>query len=102
MREIKFRAWDKVQKEMHDWDYLKGWTFRQIESQKDVVELMQYTGLKDKNDKEIYESDKIKDLDGNVGVVEFDDGSFIIRHENGTSDFIARVNHFEIVGNVYE
>ncbi|MEB3103069.1 YopX family protein [Ferviditalea candida] len=55
MRDIKFRAWDTETKEM-SYDFLgKNWLKVCIESP--FVELMQYTGLKDKNGKEIYEGD---------------------------------------------
>jgi uncharacterized phage protein (TIGR01671 family) len=55
MREIKFRAWDTETKEM-SYDFLsKNWLKVCIESP--YVELMQYTGLEDRNGKEIYEGD---------------------------------------------
>lgn len=58
MREIKFRAWNEKQKTMLDvFDSTK-----QIEFYIPLAEdweLMQYTGLKDKNGKEIYEGDII-------------------------------------------
>lgn len=58
MREIKFRAWDTETKEMSH-DFLsKNWLKVCIESP--YVELMQYTGLKDKNGVEIYEGDVLK------------------------------------------
>lgn len=60
MREIKFRAWNKKDKKMM-WSYdlvsisldLCNWTRN---SSEDII-FMQYTWLKDKNGKEIYEGD---------------------------------------------
>lgn len=63
MREIKFRAWDKVLQEMFIpiFSGSVGENINQkIENIRNDWELMQFTGLKDKNGKEIYEGDIVR------------------------------------------
>ena len=58
MREIKFRIWNSYPKQMNDWGSVKGkFNLNIFESDLAEYHVMQYTGLKDKNGKEIYEGD---------------------------------------------
>lgn len=59
MREIKFRVWDKAHAVMMDWGQYKGKLVAEDFTDDDLM-LMQYTGLKDKNGKEIYEGDILR------------------------------------------
>lgn len=116
----RFRAWDKETKTMievssinfEEYLILGGyWEFGQTESIKfDEIELMQSTGLKDKNGKEIFEGD-IVDYKGREAVVKWHGSyaSFIYRFvdelQERASDweplFLA-CYHFEVIGNIYE
>jgi len=68
MREIKFRAWNgeyMVSPEYIDRKGVAHW--RENSIPESFTELMQYTGLKDKNGKEIYEGDVITCVYSNTG-----------------------------------
>src|SRR5690348_3924275 len=112
MREIKFRAWDNREKVWLDevtvysdgsWSGKKG----DVDgySQEDECILMQYTGLKDKNGKEIYEGDIIKHDNGQISVVEWSQGDWgwfmkSIRNWNPKTGFDSSKD--EVIGNIYE
>jgi len=107
MREIKFRAWGRENEEMvfsGDRPSFSFWKWVDYDSE---TPLMQYTGLKDKNGKEIYEGDIVKD--GNyVGVVEWGVGraGFIATGGNQsmamTTRFGSKAKDCEVIGNIYE
>ena len=104
-REIKFRTWHK---ELEDMSFSTGnesafWS--KVTLYQDMYDVMQFTGLTDKNNKEIYEGDIIAGDAISGGVIEFNPGTccYIIRRSNNT--FIrleARKDSIEIIGNIYE
>ena len=106
MREIKFRVWQSKSIN-HD---NKMWKIEELpngmlesliqeQSLKKGI-LMQYTGLKDKNGKEIYEGDIINWTTEDVNdVVRFKDGTFMI---GDVCSFNVSVSNLEVIGNIYE
>ena len=118
MREIKFRAWLKEHKTMvnvaeidinHQLIYHYGFddfegNFENFNS----IELLQYTDLKDKNGKEIYEGDILFESFGErYYKVIFENGSFRAEAEGDFDEYSFDLIDIvaqgcEIIGNIYE
>ena len=113
----KFRAWDKVFKEMVqvnglvlDEQVVKV-TYKNgnvVKEDMKEYELMQSTGLKDKNGKEIFEGDIVLVLDSPYTVFyDNERGSYRLKpHDDRWNvDYMSNFAHsgnFEVVGNIYE
>lgn len=123
MREIKFRGWDKKEKILcviegyNPYDkkfYCSRYYYPRHKSPFFYIPiermiLMQYTGLKDKNDIEIYEGDIIKFYMSGVGfvkgVVIFHDFSWAIKVGDSVLKFDyfgTNLKNIEVIGNIYE
>ena len=121
MKKIKFRAYHKERKEIFeiasiDFEEKKAALSNGIIKLLNVdfkqFELLQYTGLKDKNSKEIYEGDIVLVNPGGIStwyktVVKFKEGGFIaglINEENYFYIFNPGFDSddFEVVGNIFE
>ena len=114
MRPIKFRVWlDEFNKMFYDVGLMGGELYVNIDGKGyDVVgdcrdfKLMQFTGLKDRNGREIYEGDVLKNDYGDLWVVVWKGTGFMLAL-NGESKNIYSANEYyfsscEVIGNIYE
>lgn len=139
MKEIKFRAWDGKKMYYHFppdkndhavyWTTIGpvGWNVSRISadglhnkneiifgSTRDNSDLMQFIGLNDINNNQIFEGDIIKywvsryPENKSIGYVDYNDhcAAFQVRYKNiedhYVSDFIHKFHFFEVIGNIYQ
>lgn len=115
MREIKFRAFsrifnehemffdiDIINKKDGQWFLFNNRT--RLYQSGERVAIMQFTGLYDENDKEIYEGDIIQDSSGNLLVVEWNDDTCKYQFNDGHElNDCKNYGTFKLViGNIYE
>lgn len=108
MREIKFRSWNYADKRMVSWDEMRDDHYDLYQEFKNNHTIMQFTGLKDKNGKEIYEGDLCWTYEHGIGnlirQVVFDGGSFCFRHPYMLTTEIRgwKTDFIEVRTNIYE
>lgn len=102
MREIKFRIWD-----INARKWLKSFNIDLLDIHKfNLAEVNQYTGLKDKNNKEIYEGDiVIHHSKMHKIIFNAEEARFVLRDDEFELEIPFTNNNnkrMEVVGNIYE
>src|SRR5699024_6670241 len=127
MREFKFRAWDKESERMFNiarFDFADHTVYSHLFACEgylaENLEIMQYTGLKDKNSTEIYEGDVVQylkhkriyhDYENESAYVEYNESKcrFELNKGKGNNETFCSFSKFgtddeevEVIGNIYE
>lgn len=116
MREIKFRAWDKEAKKFVPIYEVGNLLYEIMANDKhdiyDTFELMQWTGLKDKNGTDIFDGDIMRlhpnDLPEWNRVITWECAAFECRQIHGKANFplvfrkhLPEDEDWEVIGNIY-
>ena len=104
-RPIKFRAYSHRSKRMWGWSTLTDEEIGEMLREPNQEEIMQFTGLLDKQGVEIYEGDVIEDMENKEYryVVEFIGGGFHLKDFPADEySFEYETGQSEVIGNIYE
>ena len=119
MKEFKMKAWLKKENKMVsiigidlNYQYIRYTDDNLFKDDYKIaefkdIELLQFTGVKDKAGQEVYEADVIKFNDGIddiYGLISYDDEDavYCVSYENVTEHLSNMAGDFEIVGNIFE
>lgn len=113
MREIKFRVWDKANQKFEYFDLGSANLYENVFNRYES-EVQQFTGLSDKNKKEIYEGDIVKfkwvnpaeEVEETQGEVFWDDQMVMFSFDRSfnfaMNDSCFLQETLEVVGNIFE
>ncbi len=116
-REIKFRVWHKSKSRFIDLNGFFTWFSTHPDkgqvyaaSEQGIVReyaiedisIMQYTGLKDKNGKEIYEGDIMDYGNGRTFYISYVGVQFMATFNKRVVNSIIPIHNFEVIGNIHE
>jgi uncharacterized phage protein (TIGR01671 family) len=119
MRELKFRAFDKIQRYNKGmfpvYSFTDGYVYRMrpdgttSRMDRHECEIMQYTGMNDKNGVEIFEGDIVRETrrppaKDELYTVEYRDevGAFMFKDQYNDYDPYIDMGEIEVVGNIFE